>query len=147
VNAHHRTRRSAPGAPTGDHGRDVVPDEVVDQDKAALATRAPGALAVLVLDSALHAGPPTAPRTLRFVHPSVSVKVSVTGDGMWRTISARVVPRTLRVQLEREGAAVVAADEVAAGCFGFAPIARGFVRLRLDERDGSPSARTEWFQV
>jgi hypothetical protein len=133
--------------PVDDHGRDIVPDEVVDRDKAALATRATGSLAVLVLDSALHAGPSTAPRTLRFVHPSVSVKVSVTGDGMWRTISVRVVPGTLRAQLEREGAKVVAADEVAAGCFEFAPIPRGLVRLRLNERDGSPSARTEWFQV
>jgi hypothetical protein len=84
---------------------------------------------------------------LRFVHPSVSVKVFVTADGVRRTISGRVVPGTLRVQLEQEGAAIVPADEVALGCFVFAPISRGLVRLRLNEPDGSASARTEWFLV
>ena len=147
MSVHHRHRPVDAGPTIGEQGGGVVPDEVVIRGKAAFAKRATGSLAVLVLDSALHAGPPAAPRTLRFVSPSVSVKVSVTADGVWRTVSGRVVPETRRVQLEREGAAGVPSDEVAPGCFGFVPIPRGLVRLRLHERDGCPSARTEWFLV
>jgi len=138
VSVHHRHRPVDAGPTIGEQGGGVVPDEVVIRGKAAFAKRATGSL---------HAGPPAAPRTLRFVSPSVSVKVSVTADGVWRTVSGRVVPETLRVQLEREGAAGVPSDEVAPGCFGFVPIPRGLVRLRLHERDGCPSARTEWFLV
>jgi hypothetical protein len=139
--------RSAAGPPVGDPDVGVVPDEVVARAKAAFATRAKGALAALVLDSALHAEPSAGARTLRFVDRSVSVKVTVTGEGVWRTITCRVVPGSLRVQLEREGAMVAPAHEVARGCFGFAPMPRGLVRLRMEEPDGSASARTEWFLV
>jgi hypothetical protein len=144
VSVQHESRGSASGPPVG---RDVVPDDVVARAKAAFATRATGALATLVSDSALNAGPPTAARTLRFVHPSVSVKICVTGEGVWRTISGRVVPGRLRVRLEREGAEVAPVHDVARGSFAFTPMPRGLVRLWLDEPDGSTSARTEWFLV
>ena len=148
MSVHDEATRSTPGgAAVDDEAGGVVPDGVVARAKAAIATRATGSLVVMVSDSALNALAPTTVRTLRFVDPSVSVKVSVTEAGVWRTICGRVVPERLRVQLEREGSAGTAADEVAPGSFGFAPTPRGLVRLRLYEPDGSASARTEWFVV
>jgi hypothetical protein len=144
VSVQHQSAGTEPGQPVD---RDVVPDDVVARAKAAFATRAAGALAALVSDSALNAGPPTEARTLRFVHPSVSVKICVTGQGVWRTISGRVVPGRLRVRLEREGAEVAPVHDVERGSFGFTPMPRGLVRLWLDEPDGSTSVRTEWFLV
>jgi hypothetical protein len=148
VSVHHETIRPTPGgAAADDQAGGVVPDGVVARAKAAIATRAAGSLVVLVSDSALNAPAPATVRTLRFVDPSVSVKVSVTDAGAGRTIRGRVVPGRLRVQLEREGAVGAGADEVAPGSFGFAPIPRGLVRLRLYQPDGSALARTEWFLV
>jgi hypothetical protein len=135
-------RRSRPQWAAGG-SVDPVPDEVVEQAKAAYWTRAPGPVAAIVSDTAEEFGG----RVVRFEHTGRRVELRLDAAAERWDLRGRVEPPQLRVELELDGAPVTVADDASGGRFAFEAVPPGVMRLRIVACEGAEPLLTDWFRA
>jgi hypothetical protein len=130
----------------GDPGE--VPEDLVAEAKAAFAQRSDGELATLAFDSLVDEGAPATDHVLRFEHPLHRISVRVSADPDGSNLDGTVDPPTterLRLQVGVGDLFLVA--NVEDGTFSFPDVPHGVIRLLLDDPEGRPLVRTDWFRV
>jgi hypothetical protein len=131
-------RDDAPGA---------VPEEVVNQAKAAFGRRRPGDIAVLVWDSLVDDDDAPEDHRLVFEHPDVQIEVRVRASAGSSDLEGRVKPAgVLHVELQSDSEEVLYSAEAEAGAFKLKQAAPGVVRLAL-RGAATPLIRTDWFRI
>ena len=136
-------RRSRPARPAGLGDYDPVPDDVVEQARAAYQTRSTGPVAAIVSDAADEHGE----RHVRFEHGGVRVDLHVAAAGTRWDLRGHLDPPQLRVELELEGSAVSVAEDAASGRFSFVGVPGGIMRLRLIAHEATDALTTDWFRA
>ena len=139
-------RRRTSGRKTLTDAHDLVPDEVVNQAKAAFRRRTGGEVAALMFDSLVDEPAPHAEHRLRFEHPHEHVEVVVSGTDRECTLRGRVEPAPVRVELEMDGTDVALVEEAADGDFAFRDVPHGLKRMILTA-PGTDPVRTDWFRT
>jgi hypothetical protein len=139
-------RRRTSGRKTLTDAHDQVPDEVVNQAKAAFRRRTGGEVAALMFDSLVDEPAPHAEHRLRFEHPREYLEVVVSGTDRGCTLRGRVEPAPVRVELEMDGTDVALVEEAADGDFAFRDVPHGLKRMILTA-PGTDPVRTDWFRT
>jgi hypothetical protein len=125
-----------------------VPQDLVAEAKAAFAQRSDGELAALVFDSLVDEGAPPMDHLLRFEHSETRISVQVSAGHDDSNLDATVEPATtarVRLQVGLNDLFLVA--DVVDGSFSFHGVPHGVIRFFLDDSEGRPTVRTDWFRV
>ncbi len=129
------------------HPPDGVPEEVIDEAKAAFARRTPGAVAALAWDSLVDEDDPAEDHRLVFDHPDLQIEVRVRVRERVPDLEGRVKPPgSLHVELQSDQGDVLQSAEATDGVFILEQARRGLVRLAIRRADG-PEIRTDWFRI
>jgi hypothetical protein len=125
-----------------------VPEDLVAEAKAAFSQRSEGELAALVFDSLVDEGAPARDHLLRFEHLKTRISVQVTAahdaSNLDGTVDAAI---TERVRLQVGVGDLFLVADVVDSAFSFHDVPHGVIRLLLDDPEGRPAVRTDWFRV
>ncbi len=125
----------------------AVPEEVVNQAKAAFGRRRPGDIAVLVWDSLVDDDDAPEDHRLLFEHLDVQIEVRVRASDGSSDLEGRVKPAgALHVELQSDQEEVLSSVDAEAGAFKLKQAAPGVVRLAL-RGAGTLEIRTDWFRI
>jgi hypothetical protein len=125
-----------------------VPEDLVAEAKAAFAQRSDGELAALVFDSLVDQGAPPTSHVLRFEHAETHISVQVSAGPDASNLDGTVDPATTtRVSMQVGVSDLFLVADIVSGAFSFRSVPHGVIRFFLDDPEGRPMVRTDWFRV